>query len=403
MLRQRERSAIKVLAKRGKSQRQIAQDLGHSRVPSRRVLAEPVDKQPARRWRASKVDPYRAQIEQWVKDDLSIVRRLEVARADPERPYPGGRSVFSDHVRRVRRALERGEADVAIRFEGLPAEHLQVDGGEVRAFPFTQAPAGTRSFLACRLKYSRWVWVRVTTDMRQETLFRGLVDGCADLGWVPGVLVFDTMATVTSGRDAANQPIWTLALLPLAAEFGFPPEACAPGMGQQKGAVERLINWPTTNCLVGRAFADEADLAAQLTSWLAAANTRPSSATGGAPAAALPREAAQGGRRPATAAAYGLLVAGQASGEALVTVAGTQYAVPVAHARLPVTVRLHRDRVRLFRDAACLADHARAPDGARRRMVDVAHYAPLFAAKPRAQVMLYRQALLELGGRPRRS
>ena len=44
-----------------------------------------------------------------------------------------------------------------------------------------------------------------------------------------------------------------------------------------------------------------------------------------------------------------------------------------------------------------LAEHARAPDGAHRRVVDPAHFAPLFGRKPRAQVMLYREALLELG------
>jgi transposase len=43
------------------------------------------------------------------------------------------------------------------------------------------------------------VWVRFTTDMRQETLFRGLVDCFNALGFVPWVLVFDNMKTVTSG------------------------------------------------------------------------------------------------------------------------------------------------------------------------------------------------------------
>jgi hypothetical protein len=45
-----------------------------------------------------------------------------------------------------------------------------------------------------------------------------------------------------------------------------------------------------------------------------------------------------------------------------------------------------------------VADHPRAPDGAHRRVIDVDHFAPLFPAKPRARVMLYRAALLELGG-----
>ena len=63
----------------------------------------------------------------------------------------------------------------------------------------------------------------------------------------------------------------------------------------------------------------------------------------------------------------------------------------------PVTVRVHRERIVIWRDAERLAEHARAPDGAHRRVVDPAHFAPLFGRKPRAQVMLYREALLELG------
>ncbi|HEX5501819.1 MAG TPA: IS21 family transposase [Thermomicrobiales bacterium] len=392
-----ERSAIKVLAKRGLSHRRIAAELGHSPTTVARVLKEPVDARPAKRRRRSQVDPYRAQIEQWLRQGLSIVRMLELARADPARPYTGGRAVFSDHVRRIRLELARAEADVPVRFEGLPAEYLQVDWGEVARCPFGARPPGKRYFLACRLKYSRWAWVRFTRDMRQETLLRGLVDCFAALGWVPWVLVFDNMKTVTSGRDAAGQPIWTPALLQLAAEFGFHPEACAVGAANQKGAVENLVKWVKGNFLAGRAFADDADLAAQAAEWQAQANARPSAATGRPPAELLPREAAQGGALPATARDYGVLEHAQVSVEALVTVRTNRYSVPVAHVGAPVTVRLHRERVRLWRDTALVADHPRAPDGARRRVVDPAHFAPLFPAKPRAQAMLYRQALLELG------
>ncbi len=44
-----------------------------------------------------------------------------------------------------------------------------------------------------------------------------------------------------------------------------------------------------------------------------------------------------------------------------------------------------------------MAEHGRAPDGAHRRALEPAHYAALFRRKPRAQVMRYRQTLLELG------
>jgi transposase len=400
MLRQMERSTIHLLAKRGKSVRTIAVALGRSPTTVQRVLHEPVEQTPAPRHRRSVVDPYRPQIEQWIRDGLTAQRMLELARADPERPYPGGHSVWRAYVRRVRAELahEQAVADVPIRFEGLPGEYLQVDWGEIRRFPFTQQAPATRYFLACRLKYSRWVWVRFTDTMRQETLFRGLVDCLVALGWVPWVLVFDNMKTVTSGRDSTGQPVWTPALLQLAGECGFHPQACDPGAANQKGSVESLVKWVQGNFLAGRTFTDDADLVQQVTDWQAMANARPSSATGEPPLVRLAVEAAEGGTLPATARDYGLLVPGHVSREALVAVAGNRYSVPVLHVGAPVTVRLHRERVRIWRDTACIADQPRAPDGAHQRVIDPAHFAPLFTKKPRAQAMLYREVLLALGG-----
>jgi transposase len=396
-----ERSAIQVMAKRGKSIRQIAAELGRSPTTIARALKEPVDQHPSKRRRRSNVETYRPQIERGIGEGLSNVRILELARSDPAQPYQGGRTVFDDLVRRVRRELTQQQAarDVPVRFEGLPAEYLQVDWGEIRRFPFTRQPLATRYFLACRLKYSRWTWVGFTLDMRQETLFRGLVDCFVALGWVPWVLVFDNMKTVTSGRDAAGQPIWTPALLQFAGEFGFHPQACDPGAGNQKGSVESLVKWVKGNFLLGRGFADEVDLAEQARAWCDQVNARPSDATGEPPLVRLGAEAAKGGRLPLTAHDFGLLETGLVSREALVAVAGNRYSVPVAHVGLPVTVRLHRERVRIWRDASCLADHPRAPDGARQRVIDPAHFAPLFPTKPRAQAMLYREVLLGLGGR----
>jgi transposase len=399
MLRQMERSAIHLMAKRGKSIRQIAEELGRSPTTISRVLREPPERVPAERHRASQVDPYRAQISAWLDEGLTAVRMLELARSDEVQPYGGGRSQFGEMVRRIRRERDHEQAvhDVPIRFEGLPGEYLQVDWGEIRHFPFTQQRPSTRYFLCCRLKYSRWTWVRWTTDMRQETLLRGLVACFLALGFVPWVLVFDNMKTVTSGRDTNHQPIWTPALLQLAAEFGFHPQACDPRAGNQKGSVEALVKWVKGNFLAGREFTDDEDLAACTPQWLTMANTRVSAATGIPPVDRLREEARAGGPLPLTAADYGLLVCGQVARDATVAVLGNRYSVPVAHVGAPVVIRLHRDRVRLFRDVALLADHPRARDGGRERVIDPIHFTPLFARKPRAQVMLYRDILLTLG------
>lgn len=398
MLRQLERSTIHVLVKRGKSQRQIARELGVSRKTVARALEEPVDKKPAKRHRASSVDPYRTQIGQWLQDGLSTVRMLELARADPVQPYLGGRSVFGEYVRRMRLEQERIVADVPVRFEGLPGEYLQVDWGEVRHFPFTQQAPATRYFLSCRLKFSRWSWVRWTTRMDEETLIRGLVDCLCTLGWVPWILVFDNMKTVTLGRDAENQPIWNPTFLQFAREFDFHPEVCAIGAGNQKGSVESLVKWVKGNFLPGRSFADDADLSGQNEAWLQMANNRPNAATGDAPNVRLKVESAKGSPLPPTANDYGFPVSGEVNAGSMVHVAGNSYSVPLGNRGAPVTVRMHRDHVVIWRDMVLLANHGRVPDGAHQRIAVPEHFAPIFAKKPRAQTMLEREALLRLGG-----
>jgi IS30 family transposase len=59
-----ERSAIHLMAKRGRSIRQITAELGRSPTTVVRVLHEPLTRQPAKRHRRSQVDPFQGQIEQ---------------------------------------------------------------------------------------------------------------------------------------------------------------------------------------------------------------------------------------------------------------------------------------------------------------------------------------------------
>src|SRR5436190_20824099 len=114
MLRQMERSTIHLLAKRGRSIRQIAAELGRSPTTIRRVLQEPVARQPAKRYRRAKVDPYRSQIAGWLREGLPAERMLELARADPARPYPGGPRVFRGYVRRGRLEQQHQPAASAV-------------------------------------------------------------------------------------------------------------------------------------------------------------------------------------------------------------------------------------------------------------------------------------------------
>src|SRR6266542_7140871 len=111
-----ERSTIHLLHKRGKSQREIATELGRSRSAVARALREPVDRQPSARRRKSSVDAFREQIAEWLKQGLSGVRMMELARDDPEHPYGGYGSVWRAAVRRERLTLSMSKPSPTCRF-----------------------------------------------------------------------------------------------------------------------------------------------------------------------------------------------------------------------------------------------------------------------------------------------
>lgn len=122
-----ERSTIHLLHKRGKSLREIASELGRSRSAVARALNEPVDRQPSGRRRKSSVDAFREQIAEWLKQGLSGVRMMELAREDPDHPYLGGSSMWRAAVRRERlsRLHRRDDAEPRRRYL-LNARNRQV-------------------------------------------------------------------------------------------------------------------------------------------------------------------------------------------------------------------------------------------------------------------------------------
>ncbi len=132
MLRYMERSTIYYLKQKGWTNVQIAEFIGHHRDTIARVLREDVDTQPKTRNRTSAVAVFDAQIAEWLDKNLLVSRMLELARADVEHPYTGGETAFYDYLRKVRRARKQTPRDLALRFEGVPGEFLQIDWGEVR-------------------------------------------------------------------------------------------------------------------------------------------------------------------------------------------------------------------------------------------------------------------------------
>ncbi len=384
MLRYMERSTIHFLKQKGWTNVQIAEFTGHHRDTIARVLQEVVDKKPKTRQRSSAVDVFRPQIASWLDQNLPVIRMLEMAREDHDHPYSGSETAFYDYVRKMRRARNQTPRNVALRFEGVPGEYLQIDWGEVRDFPFSKAGMEnqTRYFFAARLKYSRYMYVSFHSDMCEETLLRCLIACFQEIDGVPWAVVTDNMKTAVLGRTAEHEPIWNPAYQKLAVEFKFHPDVCAPASGNQKGAVENLVKFVKGNLLPGRSFYDDADLAEQCRAWLTQVNTeRPSDATGQPPAVLLEEEQPKLGPLPESARDYGFFDSVVVSREGMVALESNRYSVPAHLIGRVLTARIHPSRIELFADGERVASHARHR-GQHARIIDPAHFEAAFARHP---------------------
>lgn len=398
MLRYMERSTIQYLKKKGWTNAQIADFTGHHRDTIAKVLKEEVDKKPQPRHRDSAVTAYCAQIEQWLAKQIPVRRMLEMVRADQAHPYAGGETAFYDYVRKLRRSRQLAPANLALRFEGMAGEFLQIDWGEVRDFPFTKVgmPGQTRYFFAARLKYSRFMSVSFHTDMREETLLRCLIACFTTIGGVPWSVVTDNMKTAVLGRTEGNEPIWNPAYQKLASEFHFHPDVCAPASGNQKGAVENLVKYVKSNFLPGRSFHDEQDLGEQCAEWLRQVNgERPSDATGELPADLLAQEQPRFEALPTQGADYGFFESVVVSREGLVAIETNRYSVPAHLMGRVLTARIHTDHIDLWVDQQRVATHVRRPPQ-HGRYITPAHFEAVFPTKPRGRSMVYRDWLIGL-------
>ncbi len=402
MLDKMARSAIKFHKRQGDSNLVIAQKVGHHRNTVSRVLKQPLDLEPKSRHKTSAAAAFDDHIDRWFEQKLPVKRMLELALADPLHPYTGGHTAFYDYLRKKRLARELKPSQIAVRFEGLPGEYLQIDWGEVRNFQFSryqmppQPQPQTKYFFAARLKYSRFMFVSFQDHMHEEILLRCLLECFLQIGGVPWAIVTDNMKTVTLGRDDHFKPIWTPAFLKLAFEFNFHPEVCAPASGNQKGAVENLVKFVKSNFLPGRTFYDEADLADQLTGWLHQVNhLRPSNATERIPLELLREEQPKFGGLPPSTLDYGIFETVVVNREGLVTIETNRYSVPARLVGQTLTARIYKERIEFFQLQELVATHLR-DKGRNSRHIIPAHFEAAFKVKPRARVMVYRDWLVAL-------
>ena len=366
----------------------IAAQLGLHRETVRAAVERESPSVPPSVWRSSIIDPYLP----FIRDTLTQYPRLRATRIHEmvrQRGYAGSVFPVRKLVRRLRPETSRA---VYRRVVTLAGESAQVDWG---SFGKVRIGQGTRtvSGFVMVLGYSRALAALFTLDQTLESFLRGHVAAFDALGGAARNLVYDNLrSAVLDRRGAAVQ--FHPRLLELAGHYHFAPRPCTPGRGNEKGKVERQIQYLRHAYFAARRFRDLDDINAQFRRWRDEVAHRrphpdqPNRSVADVWAEEKPRLLPL----PANPFETDLVRAVRSGKTPYVRFDRNLYSIPHTHVRKPLTLVASATRIRILDGQTELANHHRTYDTGL-TVEDPAHLEGLLAATRQANVHTTRDRL----------
>lgn len=375
----------------GRSQRQVARELGIARETVRKYLTESIPIRKETQPRARPVwDAVRARVEQllaestrWTggKQRLTATRLHELLTAEGHRV---GVTMIKDAVAEWKR--QRREVFVPLVYR--PGDLAEVDFFEVLV-----DLDGTRRkawMFLMRLMYSGrdFAWIYERQD--QISFLDGHVRAFAHFGGVPARLAYDNLRAAVVRILVGGARALTARFAALASHYLFEPCFCRPGEGHDKGGVEARGQAIRRQVLVpipsGPSFdAINPTLLGRLD---ARATTTPTIA------ARFSEEQGVWRAVPDPFVAEATTVA-TVTPRALVRVEGAYYSAPCRWAGLDLVVHTGATTVTIVGREGTRITHPRKRFG--QRSIDYRHYLPELARKPQAVRQVLPDLLRDLG------
>jgi transposase len=267
MLKKEDFAVIKALNEMGVYQKDIGEKVGvHPKTVSRALKRGSVPGK-ARQVKTSKLDPYKATIDQLLKE--GVWNAVVILREIQTDGYDGEISLVRKYIQ-PKRVMRSSRATV--RFETRPGQQMQSDWGEI----VTQV--GGKSvkvrFIVNELGYSRRFHFWCTTSLDAEHTYEGIIRSLEYFGGVTEEVLVDNQKSAVLQASNQGATRFNERFLDLADQYGFTPRACRPYRARTKGKDERMVgyikqhffvryrsfeSWAHLNQLAERWLAEEAD------------------------------------------------------------------------------------------------------------------------------------------------
>jgi transposase len=261
----------------GYSARQIAREMRLGRDTVKKYLANPEITVARQKPRGSKLSTYCDLIDSLL-EEYPLIQAPVVLQRLQEKGFDGRITIVRDHLRKRREKVLKNR-QVFIRFESAPGRQMQVD------FDALSYGATKRKLYALAVieSYSRMLYVQFTHSQRQEVLHQGLLNAFRFFGTSPEEVVVDNMLTAVTERWG-RLIRFNDAFLDFLRPFKITPLACNIRSPQEKGKIERSIQYIRRNFWPARTFTDLMDVQNQVNQWRdTVANVRIHQTTGEKP------------------------------------------------------------------------------------------------------------------------
>ena len=242
---------IREKAQRGCRLAEISRTTGHDPKTVRKYLEmdDFSPTAPVKKDLPSKLDPYKATIDQWLADDGRTWRKQwHTAKRIHDRlgqEVPGYDCSYSTVQRYVKEKRRAAGARASLELTWHPGES-QADFGE--ADFYERGVLGRRKYLTLSFPQSNNGFSQVFGGETAECVCQGLKDTFEYIGGVPSVIVFDNASGV--GRRVGEKIIESDLFRRFRCHYGFSVRFCTPAAGWEKGNVERKVAFNRRNLFV---------------------------------------------------------------------------------------------------------------------------------------------------------
>lgn len=373
----------------GKSQREIAEELGINRRTVSKLLKMAPEEVPQYHRKQPITHPvlgeYIGIITHWLELDILAPRKQRhtaqrmYERLREERGYPGSYSAVRDYLRQV----QKKPKEVFLPLAFAPGEMAQVDWADV-TIELAGVPTVVQLF-GLTLNYSGGIYFEAFERSNQEAFFQGHANAFLFLGGVPLGITYDNLKSAVQAILKGNKREENKRFVSFKNAWLFESRFCNPASGNEKGRVENMIKFAERNLFTPVPQVNSlAELNVLLKERCQAYQNRTQA-----------RQTETVGQRLQVELNHLLplphhppqpcsLVPVKADKSALVQFDTNRYSVPCEAAHQPLWLKVFVDRIEITNQEIILATHTRLK-GRYQESIRFDHYQKVLERKPGAQ------------------